>query len=130
MAQPGYADAVADFEAFDRSAERADAADDFMAGNYRQFGLGQVAVDDVQVGAANAAGGNTDLDLLRTGFRIGQFHRFQGTAGLFENHRLHSFSTLGMSLPLPVMPAVSAKRIASSMPILQGLMSLRGTSNV
>ena len=43
-----------------------------------------------------------------------------------------AFSALGalLSLSLPVMPAVSAKRIASSMLILQGLTSLLGTRRV
>ncbi len=38
-------------------------ADDLVPRNDRELGLCQVAVDDVQVGAAHAAGGDPDQDL-------------------------------------------------------------------
>ncbi len=42
-------------EALDLRAERLDAADDLMPEDERQLRLGQLAVDDVEIGAAHAA---------------------------------------------------------------------------
>ncbi len=47
MPEPGNTNAIANFEAFDRITKRADAADDFMPRDNRQFWLGQIAIDDV-----------------------------------------------------------------------------------
>ena len=132
MSEPRNADALADFESRDAIAEPTDPADDFVPGNNRQPGLGQVAVDHVQIGTADAAGGYRHLYLSRAGFGIGYFGHFQGLARLRQNHRFHAFFAFSSVGPrsLPVMPAVRAKRIASSMLILQGSISLRGTSSV
>ena len=132
MAQPGYADSIPQREVFDPVAQGADAADDFVTRNYRQFGFGQVAVDHVQIGATYPAGRDRDLHLPGAGNGIGHFHRFQRRAGAFENHCFHAFFTRGGAgcWVLPVMPAVSAKRIASSILILQGRTSALGTSSV
>ena len=66
-AEPRHADAVADGEALDARAERRDLADDLVAENERQLGMRQLAVDDVQIGAAHAAGRDLDEDLVRPG---------------------------------------------------------------
>ena len=67
VAQPRHADAVADIEAFGRRAFFGDDADDFMPGNDRQLAVSEVAIDDVQIGAAHAAGANLDQQLIGRG---------------------------------------------------------------
>src|SRR5262249_47304882 len=54
-AEPGDAHAVAGLEALGPLPARDDLAGDLMAGDERELRLGEVAVDDVQVGAADAA---------------------------------------------------------------------------
>ena len=63
--EPGNADPLADREAFDAGAEPLDEADDLVAGNDRQPLVRQLAVDDVQIGAADAAGLDADQQLRR-----------------------------------------------------------------
>ena len=132
MAEPRNADAIPGLEAIDPFTERANGTDDLVARYDRQFRLGQIAVDDMQIGAAHAAGRYRYLYLARSGFRIGFLDQFQWGSGLLENHCFHAFLILGLvvSVSLPVIPAVSAKRMASSMLILQGRMSSFGTSSV
>ena len=64
-AEPGDADAVADRDIAHAVAERLDRADDLVAEDERQCRVGQLAVDDVQVGAADAAGPHPDQHLAR-----------------------------------------------------------------
>ncbi len=66
-AQPGDADAVADFKLNDAIAPLRHFADDLMAEDERQFGLRQFAVDNVQIGAADGAGVDADQELARAG---------------------------------------------------------------
>ena len=50
--EPGHPDAVADAEALGAFAHGIDDADDLVPGHQRQLGLAELAVHDVQVGAA------------------------------------------------------------------------------
>ena len=61
--QPGNADPLADGEILDPGAEPLDQADHLVAGNDRQPRIGQLAVDDVQIGAADAAGFDANQQL-------------------------------------------------------------------
>ena len=65
------------------------AAHDLVARHERQLGLGQLAVDDVQVGPADAAGLDGDEDLARGRLRVGQVGLAQRRARRVENHRAH-----------------------------------------
>ena len=69
MAQPRHADAIADGEFRDARPKRRHMADDLMAEHERELGLRQLAVEDVQIGAADAAGRDLDEDLA--GPRLG-----------------------------------------------------------
>ena len=63
-AEPGHADPLARAREPRRPRPRADdVADDLVAGNDRQLRLRQLAVDDVQVGAADGARGDLDQHL-------------------------------------------------------------------
>jgi hypothetical protein len=56
--------------------------DDLVAGNDRHFRIGQFAVDHVEVGAADAAGGDFDSDLAGARLRIGQILKYERRADL------------------------------------------------
>ena len=129
--QPRNTDAIANPESFDAGAEGAHGSDDLMPGDNRQFGFGQFTIDDVQIGAAHATGRYRDLQLARAGHGVGLLHEFQRCPGLFENHCLHALFILDrVSSLLPVIPAVRANRMASSMFIWQGLTSAFGINRV
>ena len=55
----------------DALADRVDAADDLVARHDRKLGVRQLAVDDMQVGAADAAGLDLNADLPRPGRWVG-----------------------------------------------------------
>jgi hypothetical protein len=65
--QPGYTDALAGMEIFDRRANGLYLAHYLVSRHQGQLGFEQVAVDYMQVGAANAAGGDAQQHLLRPG---------------------------------------------------------------
>ena len=64
-AEPRYADARARRKSSDALARRRNATDDLVAGHHRTARVGEFAVDDVQVGAANPARRDLDQDLAR-----------------------------------------------------------------
>ncbi len=89
MAQPRHADAIARCELRDALTERRHMADDLMAEHERELGLRKLAVENMQIGAADAAGRDLDEDLA--GSRLGHFERglLERRARAFEQHRLH-----------------------------------------
>ena len=88
MAKPGNADPLSKRETGHARTDRLDAPDDFVAWNDRKLRLGQFAVDDMEIGAANAArldlephfadAGRRDRPLLHDERRVGprQDHGF------------------------------------------------------
>ena len=62
-AQPGDPDTVASFEPSDPRAGLGDHADDFVARHQWQFRFGQLAIQNVQVGAAHCARADLKQDL-------------------------------------------------------------------
>jgi len=87
--EPWNADALADAEGIDAGAEFIDAADDFVAGNDGEFWVGEIAIDDMQVGAAYAAGGDFYADFAGAGAWVGEIGPLQGEAGFVEDHCIH-----------------------------------------
>src|SRR5262249_1351809 len=63
-AQPGDADPVARLKALDSLARAGHLADNRVAGNDQEVWVGELAIDDVQVRAANAAGVHSDQNLI------------------------------------------------------------------
>jgi hypothetical protein len=55
----------------------------------RQGGIRQFAVNDVEVGAADAAGQHLKQDLTGGDHRPGAVDRFERATGLPEKHRSH-----------------------------------------
>ena len=80
---------IARLQTADAGAQRVDPADDFVAGNDRIGDVGQFAVDDMQIGAAHAAGAHLDADFARPGDGIGPFLRPQRRAARGKHHRMH-----------------------------------------
>src|SRR5206468_7934188 len=60
VTEPRHADAIADLEAGDAVADLIDDTDNLVAGDQRDLGVGQLAVDDVEIGPADSA--RADLD--------------------------------------------------------------------
>ena len=85
--EPRNADSSADREALDVRPRPHDPADDLVAGHDRRPHVGQFAVDDVQVGATDAAGFDPDQQLRRPRFGIGALLQNQRLADPFEHHR-------------------------------------------
>jgi GNAT superfamily N-acetyltransferase len=65
-----------------------------MARNERELRLGELAVDDVQVGPADAAGVNPQQDLPGTGLGSRELCGLQGRASSGEHHRTHGIGNL------------------------------------
>ena len=64
-------------------------ADHLVAGDERQLRLGELAVDDVEVGATDAAGEHLDLHLAARGLGLGRLERRERPALLLKHHRAH-----------------------------------------
>src|ERR1700687_1817931 len=90
ISKPGYADAVADPVGCDVRPEKVDAADDFVAGNYRIFDAGQFGIDDVKFGPAHAACAYFDANLSFAGKGGGALLHAQRRARCRQNHRMHA----------------------------------------
>ncbi len=88
-AEPRHADPVADLEAIDLRALFDDGADDLVAGDQRQLCLGQFAVDDMQIGAAQCAGAYLQQQLSRTGTRRRHIGGGERAAYRYQELRAH-----------------------------------------
>ena len=63
--EPWNPNAIADFESIHIFADGFHAPDNFVAENERQLRLRKFAIDDMQIGATDSAGGNADKHLTR-----------------------------------------------------------------
>ena len=73
VSEPRDSDAIADAVGGDVWAHQIDPADDFVPGDYRIPNVGQLAVDDMKVGSANATGIHADANFSVTWKRIVAF---------------------------------------------------------
>ena len=97
MAEPGDADAPADRERGGAGAAGQHLAHDLVAGDQGQLGVRQLAVDDVQIGAADRAGLDPHQDLARAGDGVGEPGRAQWLAGSVEDHGEHDGTIVGFA---------------------------------
>ncbi len=88
MAELGDADARAERE-INAGAGRLDPADDLMSRDDRQFWSGEVAVDHMQLGAANAAGLDPNPNLPGPGPGFGPLLQQEPIAGPPQDHGGH-----------------------------------------
>jgi len=89
VTEPGNADAFADLQVHDTGAKRVHAADHLMAGNNRIGDFRQFAVDDMQIGAANAAGTDPDAHISGPRRRILPQLKPERRAGRRQDHGVH-----------------------------------------
>ena len=86
-----------------RLTDGVDPPDNLVAGHERQRGLAEIAIDDVQVGAAHAAGPDPDSQLPGAGLGHGQIDRPQRGPDALEDHRPHA-----PGAPFSSTPSVSS----------------------
>ena len=72
IAEPGYADQIALSEGHDVCPCHDNRADDLVSGYQRELWVGKLAVDNMEIGAAHAAGMYLHEDLIRSGLRDGE----------------------------------------------------------
>lgn len=89
VAEPRHADAVSQRQARDAIAQHRDRTDDLVAGHDRIVNVGQLVVDDMQIGAADAAGTDLDQHLSRPWRRHRPLAHCQPRSGRFQNHGPH-----------------------------------------
>jgi hypothetical protein len=77
MPEPRDAHAFSHVHSLDASPDRVDPADNFMARNDGHRRVRQLAVDDVQIRAADAARGYLDAHLARSGLSLIQARPFE-----------------------------------------------------
>jgi hypothetical protein len=94
-AQPRHADAIANRERLDRITASDDPPDDLVPEDERQLRTRQLAVEDVQVGAADATGADLDQEIVRARRRPLQFAQLQRLSRTIEHHRAHKRLTSG-----------------------------------
>jgi hypothetical protein len=85
-AEPGDADARSPLEPI---AALEHLAHDLVAEHERELRVGELSIDDVQVGTADTAGANAEEDLPGHGCRIGDLGRTKRLARRVEHHRAH-----------------------------------------
>ena len=94
-AQPGHADALAHVQPAAARTQRIHRSHRLMAGHDRQPGAGQLAFDQVEIGAAHGTTTHFQPRLARP--RLGKGPIFEAqrcgldSVGLMEHHRLHPF---------------------------------------
>jgi hypothetical protein len=82
MAEPRNADALTHTQPFDASSNHVNPPDDLVAGDNRHLRGGQLAIDDMQIRATDAASGHLHSNLARSRLSIGKFRRFKSSTKL------------------------------------------------
>src|SRR6185437_9565773 len=88
-AQPRHADAVPDPEAIGVASRFDYGADDLVTRHEMRFRIGQLAIDDMQIGTAHGACPHADDELSGTGYRALEIDRTERPPRLVENHGAH-----------------------------------------
>ena len=89
IAEPGHAHALADREPRCPFAHCGDATDYFVPRHDRQFGMRQLAVHHMQVGATNAAGRDLDENFTGSRLRDRPLAHDERRARLMQHHGAH-----------------------------------------
>src|SRR5690349_11144147 len=109
MAKPGNSHPLSKLEAGDTGGDLLHIADDFMAGDERQRGLRQLAIDDMQIRAANAAGADPYANFTGLRQRQRPLVHFEWPAifdqhhGARCRHKLSTVTTRYVCAPSPSM---------------------------
>jgi hypothetical protein len=84
VSEPRNADALTHAQPCDARPDHIDATDDFVAWDDRHLRIGQFAIHNMQVRAADAAGGNLDSNLARPRLPISEIGEFQKIPNLLS----------------------------------------------
>jgi hypothetical protein len=87
--KPGDADASAEDSGIDAITGGFGNSDNLMSGNDRQLGIGQFAIDQVEIRAANGASLDADADFTRTRCRQRPFFGHQRLPDRMQDHGFH-----------------------------------------
>ena len=88
-AEPWNANPIASCKSIYAFADLLDAADNLVTKNERKFRIGQLAINDMKIGAANGAGVNPNEQLSMARFGFGQVAEREWLSNFFEHHRAH-----------------------------------------
>lgn len=94
MAEPGNANSITHCKTPLTIAQASHTSDNLVSGNERKLGVRQVAVDHVEIGAANRACPDFDKHLAGTGTRHLPFNQPERMTSSLEHHRLHVSTSL------------------------------------
>ncbi len=83
VTEPGDSHTLPERHPFDAGPDCLDPADDLVARDDRQFWVRKLAIDNMQIRAADAARGHLHADLARPGLPIGEIRPFKGAPKLF-----------------------------------------------
>jgi hypothetical protein len=89
VSEPWNTDALAYFQTLNPGADCIDLAYDLVTGNNWHLRIKQLAIDHVQVRAADAAGQNLHSNLALPRAPVREVRPFEGCLEFLENHRLH-----------------------------------------
>src|SRR5262249_28938569 len=114
-AEPWGSDELARLEAARAGSQLGDGRDDLVAQYERQLRLRELAVDDVEVGAADTAAAHAEAPLRRARTRLLELRLAQRRPHALEEHRAHGDSVrAGRRRPAPAGPELlRATRTAS-----------------
>jgi DNA-binding MarR family transcriptional regulator len=90
--EPGHPHPLARSKALSPGPETLDDSHDLVTGDQRELRIRQLAVDDVEVGAAHAAGTHPQEHLAGAGIGEREVALGERTPGLLEHHRAHGAS--------------------------------------
>jgi hypothetical protein len=88
-AEPGHSHALSQGNARNTRADFIDNAHDFVSRDQWQFGVGELTIDDVQVGTTNAACEHAQTQLARGWMKIGKVLDYKWFAHSFEHRSAH-----------------------------------------
>jgi hypothetical protein len=97
MPEPGNANSITHCKTPVTIAQASHTSDNLVSGNERKLGVRQVAVDHVEIGAANRARRDFDKHLAGTGTRHPPLNQPERMASSLEHHRLHASTFLMQS---------------------------------
>ena len=83
MAKPRNADTLTHFQSLHTSPDRINPPDDLMPGNDRHHWIWQLAINNVEVRAADPASGHFHSNLAGSGLPFGQFCPFKSSSDFF-----------------------------------------------
>jgi hypothetical protein len=127
--EPWHADALADGWCIEAAADAIDDADDLVAGNDRQSRQAKLAVDDVQIGAADRARLDAKTHLAGAGLGVGPPLELERKARLAKHHRAHGGLKRSGAGPLRGRPASRGGRRSRPPPTRRGRFSARSRSS-